>query len=69
MSDKEKSIILFDNKKVRRHWDNDIEDCFFSIIDVVDILTETTSPKRYWSDLKRKLKIKEEVRCTKISYN
>ena len=56
MGDKEKSIVLFDDKKVRRHWDPDAEEWFFSIIDIVDILTDSATPKRYWSDLKRKLK-------------
>jgi DNA-damage-inducible protein D len=57
MSDKEKSIVLFDDKKIRRLWDEDQEEWYFSIIDVVDILTDSATPKRYWSDLKRKLKL------------
>ena len=48
-----KSIVLFDDKKVCRHWDSDAEELYFSII---DILTDSATPKRYWSDLKRKLK-------------
>lgn len=54
--DKENSIILFNQKTVRRHWDEESEQWYFSIIDVISILAETTVPKRYWSDLKRKLK-------------
>lgn len=53
---KEKSVILFKNKKIRRHWDMEKEIWYFSIIDIVEILTESSVPKRYWSDLKRKLK-------------
>jgi hypothetical protein len=52
----ENSIILFNQKEVRRHWDGDAEFWYFSIIDIVSILTDTTNPKRYWSDLKAKLK-------------
>jgi len=53
---KENSIILFNLKTVRRHWDEDAEEWCFSIIDVISILTDSTLPKRYWSDLKQKLK-------------
>ena len=50
------SIILFNQKKVRRFYDNLKEIWYFSIIDVIEILTDTTIPRRYWSDLKSKLK-------------
>lgn len=46
---------LFESKKVRSHWDNEKEQWYFSIIDVVEILTGSSIPKRYWSDLKKKL--------------
>jgi hypothetical protein len=52
----QKSIKLFENKKVRVHWDKDKEKWFFSIIDVIQILTNSSIPRRYWSDLKIKLK-------------
>lgn len=54
--DKENSIVIFNQKNVRRHWDADKELWYFSIIDVIEILTDSTSPRRYWSDLKIKLK-------------
>jgi hypothetical protein len=47
---------LFNNKKIRTKWDENQEKWFFSIVDVIAILTESTVPKRYWSDLKIKLK-------------
>lgn len=50
------SIVLFKQKQVRRYWDQDKELWYFSIIDVVEILTDSSIPKRYWSDLKSKLK-------------
>jgi hypothetical protein len=50
------NIRLFESKKVRTHWDEEQEKWFFSVIDVVDILTESKLPRRYWSDLKTKLK-------------
>jgi len=53
---KENSIIIFNQKNVRRHWDADSELWYFSIVDVVEVLTNSSTPKRYWSDLKIKLK-------------
>lgn len=49
-------IKLFESKKVRTHWDNETEQWYFSVIDVIEILTGSRLPKRYWSDLKNKLK-------------
>jgi len=54
---KEKNIQLFQNQKVRTHWDEDRDLWHFSIIDVVAILSESNNPRRYWSDLKRKLNL------------
>lgn len=47
---KETSIILFNQKKVRRYWDDSKEHWYFSIIDVISILTDSLNPRRYWSD-------------------
>lgn len=44
-------------KKVRTQWDEKTEQWYFSIIDVIEILTDSKLPKRYWSDLKTKLKV------------
>ncbi len=53
---KENSIIIFNQKNVRRHWDADKELWYFSVIDVIEVLTDSAAPRRYWSDLKIKLK-------------
>ena len=50
------SIQLFEDKKIRTAWDEAQEEWYFSIVDVIAILTGTENPRRYWSDLKRKLK-------------
>ena len=50
------SIVLFNQKQVRRFYNEEKEIWYFSIIDVIEILTDTTIPRRYWSDLKNKLK-------------
>ncbi len=56
MMQKENSIVLFNQKQVRRHWDEEKEFWYFSIIDVVAVLTDSSNPRRYWSDLKSRLK-------------
>jgi len=48
-------IKLFESKKVRTHWDEEKEKWYFSVIDVVEILTESPRPRKYWSALKTKL--------------
>ena len=50
------SIQLFEDQKIRTAWDAEKEEWYFSIIDVISVLTDTANPRRYWSDLKRKLK-------------
>ena len=46
---------LFEGKEIRSVWDSEIEDYHFSVIDVILTLTDSNIPKRYWSDLKRRL--------------
>ncbi len=46
------NIKLFESKKVRTHWDEEKEQCFFSVIDVIEILTESPRPRKYWNALK-----------------
>ncbi|MFN5089163.1 MAG: Bro-N domain-containing protein [Bacteroidota bacterium] len=53
---KQTEIIIFDDKQVRTHWDSEQEKWFMSITDVIEILTGTDRPRKYWSDLKSKLK-------------
>ncbi len=48
-------IAVFKGKQIRRFWDDEKEKWYFSIVDVIEVLTESSIPKRYWSDLKRKL--------------
>ena len=46
---------LFEGKEIRSIWDAEKEDYYFSVVDVIETLTDSNIPKRYWSDLKRKL--------------
>ena len=48
-------IQLFENKKVRTVWDAEQEKWFVSVIDVIEVLTESDRPRKYWNDLKSKL--------------
>ena len=50
-------IQLFEEKKVRTVWDEENEEWCFSIVDVVEVLTDTDRPRKYWNDLKKKLKL------------
>ena len=54
--DEKYAIKLFEEYKIRTKWDPEIEDYYYSVIDVIAVLTESKNPRRYWSDLKRKLK-------------
>ncbi len=49
-------VKIFENKQVRTLWNADEEEWYFSVVDVVGILSESKIPRNYWSDLKRKLK-------------
>lgn len=53
---KETAIKLFQEQKVRTQWNDTEEKWYFSVIDVIAILTESERPRKYWSDLKTKLK-------------
>ena len=53
---KERAIKLFQDQRVRVHWDDEQEKWFFSIVDIVGILTESANPRKYWSVLKTRLK-------------
>lgn len=50
------SIVLFNQKQVRRYYNEEQEIWYFSVIDVIETLTDSSVPRRYWSDLKAKLK-------------
>ena len=49
-------IQLFEEKKVRTVWDEESEEWYFSIVDVVDVLTDSPNPRKYWSVLKTRIK-------------
>ncbi len=50
------AIQLFEDKKVRTFWDAEQEKWYFSIVDTVEVLTESPNPRKYWSVLKTRLR-------------
>ncbi len=46
---------LFEGSEIRSIWDSEKEEYYFCVVDVIGALTDSNIPKRYWSDLKRKL--------------
>ena len=53
---KETAIKLFEQKQIRSIWKDEEEKWYFSVTDVIEVLTGTDRPRKYWSDLKAKLK-------------
>src|SRR5665647_1094415 len=54
--EKQNEIKIFEEQKVRTVWDAELEQWYFSIIDVIEILTGSPRPRKYWNALKTKLK-------------
>ena len=50
------AIQIFEQRKVRTVWDDETEKWYFSVVDVVGVLTDSPDPKRYWSVLKTRIK-------------
>src|SRR5665811_542011 len=53
---KENTIKIFESNQVRSIWDSEEEKWYFSVIDIIEVLTGSDRPRKYWSDLKAKLK-------------
>ncbi|WP_407454485.1 Bro-N domain-containing protein [Methanobrevibacter sp.] len=54
--DNETSVMLFQNQKIRYIWDEETEEYYFSVIDVVGVLSQSKNPGNYWKVLKKRLK-------------
>jgi len=63
---KETVIKLFSDKQVRCQWDKEQEKWYFSIVDIIEVLTESERPRKYWDDLKRKLLVEGSEVSEKI---
>lgn len=51
------SIKLFESKKVCSHWDEEEEQWYFAVVDVVEVLTDSPDPKDYWYRMKKREKL------------
>jgi len=52
MNEQQNKLVVFQNKNIRRIWYSD--EWFFSVIDVVEVLTDSNNPRNYWSMLKKR---------------
>ncbi len=53
---KETEVKLFHDKQIRSHWNSEEEKWYFSVVDVVGVLTESIDATAYWRKLKQRLK-------------
>lgn len=67
MNEVETAIKIFEEKKVRSLWNEDNEKWYFSIVDVVVVLTDSPNPRKYWSVLKTRLKAEGSQLATDCS--
>ena len=49
----ETKLAIFEQKEIRKVWDSEEGDWFFSVVDIIEILTESPRPRKYWWDLKK----------------
>ena len=56
MGELKDNIQLFEDKKIRTAWDAEKEEWYFSIVDVIAVLTDSADPAAYWRKLKQRLR-------------
>ncbi len=59
-------IKLFEEQKIRANWDETSEEWYFSIVDVIEILTESTNPRDYWFKMKQRVKLEDGIELSTI---
>ncbi|MDR2938428.1 MAG: Bro-N domain-containing protein [Prevotellaceae bacterium] len=62
----ETAVKLFEEKKVRAHWDEATEEWYFSVIDVVEILTDSSNPRDYWFKMKQRVTLEDGIELSTI---
>ena len=60
------NIKLFEQKQIRSHWDEKEQQWFFSIIDVVEVLTGSSNPRDYWFKMKVRVKTEDGLELSTI---
>ena len=62
----ETAIKLFEERKVRTYWDEATEEWYFSVIDVIEILTDSTNPRDYWFKMKQRVTFEDGIELSTI---
>ncbi len=60
-------IKIFESKKIRSIWNDEQEKWYFSVVDAIEVLTESPNPRKYWSVLKVRLKLENSELATNCS--
>jgi len=60
------NIKLFESKQVRSHWDEEEQQWYFSIIDVVEVLTDSSNPRDYWFKMKIRVKADDGLQLSTL---
>ena len=63
--DNQTVIKLFEEKKVRAHWDESTEEWYFSVVDVVEVLTDSANPRDYWFKMKQRVMLEDGIELSK----
>ncbi len=66
MDKQQTKLQIFNDVKIRTAWNSEEEEWYFSVVDIVAVLTDSANPRRYWSDLKRKLTLEGSELYEKI---
>ena len=62
----ETAIKLFEERKVRAQWDDSTEEWYFSVVDVVEILTDSVNPRDYWFKMKQRVTLEDGIELSTI---
>jgi len=62
----ETAIKLFEERKVRAYWDESAEEWYFSVIDIVEILTDSVNPRDYWFKMKQRVTFEDGIELSTI---
>jgi prophage antirepressor-like protein len=60
------AVKIFEDRKVRTHWDEQAEEWYFSVTDVVEVLTDSANPRDYWFKMKQRVKLEDGIELSTI---
>ena len=60
------AIKLFEEKKIRTHFDEQTVEWYFSVIDVIEVLTDSSNPRDYWFKMKQRVRLEEGIQLSTI---